>query len=217
MLRKKRWSPVVILCALSVLFSCSAPLPLAAEEPVPPREEFSGETDLPLRSFTLFAAGDVCPAYNIGKDHWRSPGFFSPEAVALISSHHMSVMNYETATDHKGAVVVVEVQGAGPLTGAAGSLSPSHQFPLAPPADRASPGFVQGQPDIPSPMRDKVPYLLLRRQFTVKASGNAHIFLSPPCPRDCSPLSPEACRRGGRGNKRHCRHCAKGKVGADVF
>ncbi len=104
MLRKKRWSPVVILCALSVIFSCSAPLPLAAEEPVPPREEFSGETDLPLRSFTLFAAGDVCPAYNIGKDHWRSPGFFSTEAVALISSHHMSVMNYETSTDHKGAV-----------------------------------------------------------------------------------------------------------------
>jgi len=86
-----------VLCAMSFLLVFAA-CPLMAENIVKVKEKSAAS------SFTLFVAGDVCPAYNIQETHWKSPGFFSPEAQAIVSSHDMSVMNYETATDHKGAV-----------------------------------------------------------------------------------------------------------------
>ena len=76
-----------VLCAMSFLF-VFAVCPLMAENIVKVKEKSADS------SFTLFVAGDVCPAYNIQETHWESPGFFSPEAQAIVSSHDMSVVNY---------------------------------------------------------------------------------------------------------------------------
>ena len=84
--------PVLIVFAVG-LFST----PLAAEE-CRPAEATEAQT------FTLFVAGDVCPAYHIKNGHVYDPGFFTPAAQTLIESHDMSIVNYETATHYDNPV-----------------------------------------------------------------------------------------------------------------